>query len=283
MIASVRASEDCAERAKPWILAATILGSSMGFIDLSAVNVALPVLQRDLGASLTSAQWVVNAYTLVSAALTLIGGSAGDRFGRRRVFILGVTIFTAASIACGFASNGTMLIAARVVQGFGSTLMIPNSLAIIGASFGDDERGRAIGTWAGVTSGVGALAPVLGGWLVDAISWRAIFFVNVPVALLTASLTWRHVPADRGTGDAAPLDWLGAALAAGGLGAAAFGLVEAGELGWRHPGVDGALMAGIVLFAAFIAVEGRGRAPMVPLILFRSRVFSGINLQTLLL
>jgi EmrB/QacA subfamily drug resistance transporter len=255
----------------------------MGFIDGAAVNVAVPVLQADLGMSLMSVQWVANAYTLVSAALTLIGGSAGDRFGRRRVFIIGIVVFTLASIACGLAGSGATLISARVVQGLGSTLMIPNSLAIIGASFAVDERGKAIGTWAAVTAGVGALAPVLGGWLIDMISWRAIFFVNVPVALLTLALSWRHVPAETGFGATAPLDWRGAGLAAAGLAAAAFGLVQAGDLGWQHPVVYGSLLVGGVMLAAFIAVEARGAAPMMPLGLFRSRGFSGINLQTLFL
>jgi EmrB/QacA subfamily drug resistance transporter len=283
VIASVAPVAGCAEQAKPWILAATILGSSMGFIDGAAVNVALPVLQTDLAVSLTAVQWVVNAYTLVSAALTLIGGSAGDRFGRRRIFMMGVVVFALASIACGLASSGAALIVARVVQGFGSTLMIPNSLAIIGASFGIDERGKAIGTWAAVTAGVGAFAPVLGGWLIDTISWRAIFFVNLPVACLTLALSWRYVPSGTGLGATAPLDWRGAALAATGLGLAAFGLVQAGDLGWHHPAVYGSLLVGAVMLTAFIAVEARGAVPMMPLGLFRSRAFSGINLQTLFL
>lgn len=283
VIAASPVAVGCAERAKPWVLAATILGSSMAFVDGAVVNVALPVIQAELRTSLNAAQWVENAYTLVMAALTLIGGSVGDRYGRRRVFMLGILVFALASVGCGLASDSLTLVAARVVQGFGATLMIPNSLAIIGASFGSAERGAAIGTWAAVTSGVTALAPVLGGWLVDAISWRAIFFINLPVALATLFLAWRHVPESGVAGKDAPLDWRGAAVVAAGLGALAFGLIESDTLGWRHPAIVGSVVAGLLLLAAFVAIEARSAAPMMPLSLFRSRAFSGINLQTLLL
>ena len=162
----------CTERARPWVLAATILGSSMAFIDGSAVNVALPLIQSDLNVSVQGAQWIVNGYMLMLGALILVGGSAGDRFGRRRVFALGAAIFMAASIGCGLAPNATVLIAARVVQGIGGALLVPGSLALISAAFPAEERGKAIGTWAGFSAVTTALGPVLGGWLVDALSWR---------------------------------------------------------------------------------------------------------------
>src|ERR1700719_3564032 len=185
----IRAAADtpgCAERARPWVLAATILGSSMAFIDGSVVTVALPAIQADLNTSVAGAQWVANAYMLMLGALILAGGAAGDRFGRRRVFALGVAIFTTASVACGLAPNSAALIAARAAQGAGGALLIPGSLAIISAAFPERERGRAIGTWAGAAALTTALGPPLGGWLVDTISWRAIFYINIAIGALAA-------------------------------------------------------------------------------------------------
>src|SRR5262249_40209480 len=210
---------DCLERAKPWVLAATILGSSMAFIDGSVVGVALPAIQADLNASVRDAQWVVNAYMLMLGALILVGGAAGDRFGRRRMFILGATTFTIASVACGFAPGAFTLTVARAAQGIGGAILVPSSLAIISATFAEKERGRAIGTWAGASALTTALGPVLGGWLVDAFSWRAIFFVNVPIALLAVFIAFWRVPESRGTSDNAGVDWPGALLATAGLGA----------------------------------------------------------------
>jgi MFS family permease len=189
---------DCADQAKPWVLAATILGSSMAFIDGSVVNVALPAVQADLATSVSGTQWVVNAYMLTLSALILVGGAAGDRLGRRRVFLLGIVVFTAASVACGLAPSAGFLIAARAAQGAGSAMLVPSSLAIISAAFTASERGRAIGTWAGFSALTTALGPVLGGWLVDAWSWRLIFFVNLPVGAATLWLSFRHVPEYRG-------------------------------------------------------------------------------------
>ena len=283
VITSTPAREPCAERAKRFVLAATIVGSGMAFIDSAVVGVALPVIGTDLRASLPLLQWVVNGYVLVSAALTLIGGAAGDRFGRRRVFIAGITVFTGASIACGLAAGAIPLILARIVQGVGGALMVPNSLAIIGAAFGESEKGRAIGTWAGATSIASALGPVLGGWLTDAVSWRAIFFINVPFAVLAALIAWTRLPESRDPLAAPRLDWPGAALAASGLGALAFAFIEAGERGWHDPAIVIAGGAGVLVLALFLWAEARGSAPMVPLGLFRSSRFSGINLQTLLL
>src|ERR1700730_2149445 len=243
VIASVVVASGCAERSKPWVLAATILGSGMASIDGTAVNVALPVIERDLGASVTAMQWVINAYSLMLAALMLIGGSAGDRFGRRRGFLIGIAIFTAASVCCGLAASAPALVLARGVQGVGGALLIPSNLAIIGATFGENERGKAIGTWAAFAAITAALGPVLGGWLADALSWRAIFFVNVPLALVTVLVTLRHMPESRDRQAPRRLDWRGTVLAAGALAATAFGLIQSSELGWRHPsGLDAPIL-----------------------------------------
>ncbi len=272
----------CADRAKPWVLAATILGSSMAFIDGSVVNVALPAIQTDLGTSVSGAQWVVNAYMLMLSALILVGGAAGDRLGRRRVFALGVTVFAAASVACGLAPRGGTLIAARAVQGMGGAMLVPSSLAIISAAFPDGERGRAIGTWAGFSALTTALGPVLGGWLVDVWSWRLIFFVNVPVGAATLWLALRRVPESRDETDA-PIDWRGGVLAVAGLGAVVQGLTAAATLDWTRPTVAGSLVGGVALLAAFVRHESRTASPMVPLQLFRSRSFTGANAMTFLL
>jgi len=283
VIASTPVREPCAARVKRFVLAATIIGSGMAFIDSAAVGVALPVIGTDLGVSLPIMQWVVNGYVLVSAALTLIGGAAGDRFGRRRVFLMGILLFTAASCACGLATGAAALIAARIVQGAGGALMVPNSLAIIGAAFEESDKGKAIGTWAGATSISGALGPVLGGWLTDVVSWRAIFFINLPFAVIAASIAWARLPESRDPLAAPRLDWAGAALAACGLAALAFAFIEAGTRGWRDLPIVAAGSAGVLVLALFLLVEARGSAPMVPLGLFRSSRFSGINLVTLLL
>lgn len=282
----VRAAADtrgCAERAKPWVLAATILGSSMAFIDGSVVNVALPVIQTDLAASVMQMQWVINAYLLLLGALMLVGGAAGDRFGRRRVFALGIVIFTAASMGCGLATGAIGLITARAVQGVGGALLVPSSLAIISAAFGARERGQAIGTWAAFSALTTALGPVLGGWVIDALSWRVIFFINVPIALVALALVFWRVPESRDVSDNAAVDWRGGLLATLGLGAMAYGLTSAADLAWTHPAVLGPLLAGVVLLAAFLWVEHRVASPMLPLELFRSRTFTGANGITLLL
>ena len=275
-------SEGCPKRSRPWVLAATILGSSTAFIDGSVVTVALPAMQADLAAPVSEAQWIVNAYMLLLGALILIGGAAGDRFGRRRIFIVGVFAFTAASVACGFSPNAPALIAARAVQGAGAALLVPTSLAIISAAFPEQERGRAIGTWAGASALTTALGPVLGGWLTDTWSWRAIFFINVPVAALALAITLWHMPESRNP-DAQKIDWLGAVLAVVGLGCTAYGLTLASEADWADPRVIAALVVGAAVLAAFVWFEGRTRSPMMPLHLFRNRDFSGANAITLLL
>jgi len=273
----------CDERAKPWVLAATILGSSMAFIDGSVVNVALPAIQADIAASVRGAQWVVNAYMLMLGALILVGGAAGDRFGRRRVFAVGVVLFTAASVVCGLAPSATVLIAGRIAQGVGGAVLIPNSLAIISAAFPGEERGRAIGTWAGVSALTTALGPVLGGWLVDIWSWRAIFFINVPLALIVLGVAFWRVPESRDDADVAAVDWRGGMLATLGLAALAYGLTAASDLGWAHPTVLGSLLGGALVLALFLRTEARAVSPMMPLGLFRSSTFSGANAMTLLL
>jgi EmrB/QacA subfamily drug resistance transporter len=255
----------------------------MAFIDGSAVNVALPAIEADLSISIAGAQWIVNAYLLMLSALVLLGGSAGDRFGRRRTFIAGIMIFTLASVTCGLAINIPMLIIARAIQGIGSALLVPGSLAIISASFDEAERGRAIGTWAGFSAITAALGPVLGGWIIDTWSWRIIFFINVPLALVTLGITLRYVLESRNERDQERLDWLGAVLAATGLGAIVYGLIAAPGHGWLYPTVLGALGAGTLILVAFLWVESRAASPMMPLILFRSSRFSGANGMTLLL
>jgi EmrB/QacA subfamily drug resistance transporter len=273
----------CAPAAAPWVLAATILASSMVFIDGTLVNVALPALQRELVASLAGVQWVVEAYALFLAALLLVGGSAGDRFGRRRVFAAGVALFAAASIWCGLASAVRELIVARAVQGIGGALLVPGSLAIISASFDEGERGKAIGTWSAATAVTMALGPVLGGWMIDHWSWRAAFFINVPFAAIVFGLTMRYVPESRSARAGGRLDWPGALLVTLGLGAVVYALIEAPTAGWTAPRVALPTLLGALALAAFVVVEMRQSEPMIPQQLFQSRAFTGANLLTLLL
>ncbi|HKC72594.1 MAG TPA: MFS transporter, partial [Chloroflexota bacterium] len=266
-----------------WILATTILGSSLAFIDGTVVNVALPALQRDLHATAADLLWVIEAYSLFLSALILVGGSLGDHLGRRRIFAVGVALFTLASVGCGLAPGVTYLVVARAVQGVGAALLVPGSLAIISASFDEDHRGQAIGTWSGFTTITSALGPVLGGWLVQHVSWRAVFFINVPLGALTVALLLWHVPESRDEEVSGGLDWWGALLVTLGLGAVVYGFIASGTLGLGHPLVVASLAAGAVALCLFVAVEARSPAPMLPLSLFRSRTFSGTNLLTLLL
>jgi EmrB/QacA subfamily drug resistance transporter len=266
-----------------WTLVATILGSSLSFIDGTVVNVALPVIQRDLGASAANVQWVIEAYSLFLSALILVGGSLGDRFGRKRIYTLGIVIFTLASVACGFAPNIVALIVARAAQGIGGALLVPGSLAIISATFDESRRGAAIGAWSSFTTITTALGPVLGGWLVQALSWRWVFFINVPLAAITLFIIFWRVAESRDTEISGPLDWQGAALATLGLGALVFGLIEASTLGLSAPLVLIAIAVGLAGLVAFVLAEVRSPAPMMPLRLFSSRTFAGANLLTLLL
>ncbi|HZF27178.1 MAG TPA: MFS transporter [Steroidobacteraceae bacterium] len=282
-IRSTRGASPCARSQKRWVLIAAVLASTMAFVDESVVNVALPRIQTDLGTTLAAMQWVVNAYTLCMSALLLIGGAAGDQLGRRRLFLVGVAIFAVASLGCGLAPNAQVLVVSRAVQGVGAAFLIPCSLAIIGAAFDEQERGAAIGIWSGASALAAGLGPMLGGWLVDHTSWRAIFLINPFLAVIALWIGLRHLPESRDP-DAAPgLDWRGSLLVFAGLGALVYGLIEAAVLGWDNPLVFGPVIAGIVLLAAFVLEERRGRAPMMPLQLFRSLRFSGINLLTLLL
>ncbi len=266
-----------------WVLTATVLASSMVFIDGTVVNVALPALQQSLGASLADVQWVVASYALFLASLLLVGGAAGDRFGRRRVFSCGVAVFGAASVWCGLAGSVLELIVARGVQGIGGALLVPGSLAIISASFDEGVRGKAIGTWSAATSLTAALGPVVGGWLIDHATWRAAFLMNVPLAIAVLALTWRHLPESRSGEVHGPIDWPGASLATLGLGAAVFALIEAPTWGWRDARILIAFAVAAVALASFFVVEVRHPAPMIPLRLFRTRNFSGANALTLLL
>lgn len=264
------------------VLAAAILGSSMAFIDGSVVNVALPAVQHGFGSSVAAMQWVVNAYLLSLGALVLLGGALGDRVGRVRVFMAGVALFTAASLACGVAPGAGMLVAARAVQGIGAALLVPGSLAILGATFPAAERGAAISTWSGVGALTTALGPVLGGWLVDAVSWRAIFLLNLPLAAATLWLA-RGIADSRDAAASGVPDWPGAALLAAGLGALTYGFIEAPSRGFGNGPVPLCLGAGVALLAGFAVQERRAASPMVPLDVFRSRVFTGANGLTLLL
>ena len=268
---------------RAWVLAAAVLGSTLAFVDRSVVNVALPAMEDNLHTSLVAMQWVVNAYTLCMSALLLLGGAAADQFGRRLMFIAGVSVFAAASIGCGFAPSVQILIAARAVQGIGAALLIPCSLALIGAAYEERDRGAAIGIWAGASAIAAGVAPLLGGWLVDHSSWRVIFLINPVVALPTLWITLRRVPESRNPDAPHGVDWRGALLAVIGLGSLVYGLIDSSTRGWGNILVIGSLAAGALVLLAFVLTQGVGSSPMMPLGLFRSRRFSGINLLTLLL
>jgi EmrB/QacA subfamily drug resistance transporter len=282
VVRSKAADAPCTPASGPWILAATIIGSAMAFIDGTVVNVALPQIQERMGATAVDAQWIVESYALFLAALILVGGSLGDHYGRRRIFSLGVVLFAAASVWCGLATSPEELIVARAVQGIGGAMLVPGSLAIISASFDEDRRGKAIGTWSGFSGITAAIGPVLGGYLVDNVSWRAAFLINVPLALVVLFIAYRHVPESRDP-DARKLDIPGAVLATLGLGGVVFGLIDAQGSGFGDPLVLLALALGIFALLAFVFVERRSDEPMLPLTLFRSHNFSGANLLTLLL
>src|SRR6266702_4124837 len=272
----------CPSESRPWVLAATILGSSMAFIDSTVVNVALPALQASFHATVVDVQWVVESYGLFLSALILVGGSLGDLFGRRLIFVAGVAIFAAASAGCGLASNIHQLIMARSIQGVGAALLVPGSLAIISTSFDEKSRGQAIGTWSGFTAITSAVGPVLGGWLVQHASWRWAFFINLPLAAAVIAISLWHIPQSHSSVTAS-VDWTGALVASIGLGGIVFGFIESVNLGWRHPLVFGSLIVGFGSLTAFVFVEARVTSPMVPLTLFESRSFGGANLLTLFL
>src|SRR4026208_654880 len=266
-----------------WVLAATILASSMAFIDGTVVNVALPFLQTNLNATAIGIQWVVEAYALFLSALLLVGGSLGDLYGRRRIFNIGVVVFALASVFCGLAANIEELIIARSVQGIGGALLVPGSLALISSTFNEKERGKAIGTWSGFSAMTTAIGPVLGGWLVEHVSWRAVFFLNVPLALAVLVISVWRVPESREENHPGPLDWHGSAWATLGFGAVVYGLIESPRRGFSNPIVAVTLIGGIMCLSGFVWHESRAKNPMVPLRLFRSKDFAGANLLTLLL
>ncbi len=266
-----------------WVLAATIVASAMAFIDGTVVNVALPFLQKELNATVIGVQWVIEAYSLFLAALLLVGGALGDRYGRRLIFIIGVALFAVASGACGIATNINYLIAGRAVQGIAGALLIPGSLAIISASFTPEQRGRAIGTWSGFSAITTAIGPVLGGWLIEHVSWRAVFFLNLPLAAVVVVIAILRVPESRDKNQKDGLDWAGAGLATIGLAGVVYGLIESSRVGFLQPSVLAALVAGAVALTAFVYFEAHTKNPMLPLRLFQSSDFSGANLLTLLL
>jgi EmrB/QacA subfamily drug resistance transporter len=254
----------------------------MAFIDGTVVNVALPALQTYLNATAVDVQWVIEAYALLLSALLLVGGSLGDHYGRRRIFLVGVLIFALASGACGLSGSIRQLIAARAFQGLGAALLVPGSLAIISNSFSEQERGRAIGLWSGLSAITTGIGPVLGGWLIEHVSWRAVFFINLPLALAVVLISLRHI-AENSERERTRVDWFGAVLAALGLGALVYGLIQSSQVAFNNRSVIVALAAGIVVLSLFLFVESRLSQPMLPLTLFRSRTFAGTNLLTFLL
>ena len=281
-IRSANAEVSSVEQGAPWVLVATILASGMAFIDSTVVNIALPALQASLHASVVGVQWVVESYGLFLGALILVGGSLGDLFGRRLIFLVGVGIFAASSIACGLAPNIQQLVTARSIQGVGAAFLIPGSLSIISASFNEKTRGRAIGTWSGFTAITTAVGPVLGGWLIEHASWRWVFFINIPIAAAVITISLWRVPESRNAA-AGHVDWLGALVATVGLGGLVYGMIESVSLGWRDPLVFGSLIVGVACLTGFALIESKTSSPMVPLTLFHSRSFSGANLLTLFL
>src|SRR6202166_342500 len=255
-------------------LAATIMGSSLAFIDGSVVNVALPALARDLKVDPANLSWAINAYLLPLGALILLGGALGDHFGRRRFFQIGIATFTCASVMCAGAPSLPWLLAAHALQGLGAALLLPNSLAILGGGFTGEARGRAIGTWAAAGALAGALGPVVGGWMVDTVGWRTIFLLNPPIAAGAAYLAWKYLEERQETINAAPLDTAGAGLATAALGLLIWALTEASESGEVHSSSWPAAVGGLLLLAAFVWHEGRlGSRAIMPLAMFAAPKF----------
>ena len=265
-----------------WVLLATILGSSLTFIDATVVNVALPALQENLDANVTDVQWVIASYALMLASLILVSGSLGDSYGRKRIFIMGVILFTGTSLWCGLAGSIQELIIARIFQGIGGAMIVPSSLAILSSSFDDNERGKAIGTWSSFTAITAALGPLLGGWLIENYSWRWIFFINLPIAVIVLYSTTK-ISENRSEDRSKKLDWVGATLVTLGLGAIVYGLVESAQLGLGSSEVITLELIGVLLIGIFLIVESKIENPMMPLKLFKSRMFSGSNVLTFFL
>lgn len=263
-----------------WLLAATVLGSGMAFLDGTVVNVALPAIGRDLGGDLRTQQWVLDGYLLTLSALLLLGGALGDRFGRRRIFVIGLVAFTIASVACGLAPNGLSLVLARLAQGIGAAALVPGSLALINALVLPADRGRAVGMWAGMSGVTSALGPFVGGWLVDASSWRWVFLINLPLAAVAVWITARHVGESRVDAEAGRADVAGAVAVTAGLGGVIYALIEAPSRGWDGLTVAAGVV-GVVAVLLFPLIELRAPAPLLPMHLFRSRQFTGANIATL--
>ena len=262
------------------MLLATVLGSGMAFIDGTVVNIALPNIGVELGAGTAALQWTVNGYLLPLAAFILLGGSLGDRFGRRRVFVIGVAWFATASLLCGIAPNVPALIAARALQGVGGALLLPGSLSILQSSFHPDDRSRAIGSWSGLAGIAGAAGPFVGGWLVDVASWRWVFLINVPLAITVVAVAVRHVPESLDPDAARSIDVVGALTGALGLAFLTYGFTAWPERGATDPLVVGTLLAGVVAMIGFLLIEAHSSHPMLPLEIFASRVFSATNVVT---
>ncbi len=262
-----------------WLLVVTVAGSGMAFLDGTVVNVALPAIGRDFDASTSALQWILNGYLLTLASLILLGGSLGDRYGRRRIFVIGVGVFTVASLLCAVAPNVETLIGARLLQGIGGALLTPGSLAIIEASFRPADRARAIGAWSGLGGVATAFGPLLGGWLIGAISWRAIFVINLPIGIFVAWAATRHVPETRDPGASGRIDISGAALAALGLAGTTFALIEVPDKGASATVLIGAV-GGVAAIVGFFWRERRAATPMLPLSIFSSRQFSAANAVT---
>jgi EmrB/QacA subfamily drug resistance transporter len=269
-----------ASRTGHWVLAATVLGSGIAALDATVVGIALPAIGRDFHVGEASLQWVVDAYTLSLAALLLLGGTLGDRYGRRRVFVIGTVWFALASLLCGLAPNATTLIMARALQGVGAALLTPGSLAILQASFTEQDRSRAIGAWSGLGGLATAIGPFVGGWLISAVSWRLVFYINLPVAAAVVAIAVRHVPESRAPGETGPLDVPGAITITGALAGITYGLIAASGQGWSSAPVLSSLLGGITLLTAFLVIEARRQNPMLPLHVFSSRQFSAANAVT---
>jgi EmrB/QacA subfamily drug resistance transporter len=262
-----------------WVVAAAVLGSGVAFLDGTVVNAALPAISRDLHANLGDLQWVLTGYLLTLGSLLVLGGSLGDRYGRRRIFVIGLVAFAATSLLCAIAPDTGMLIMARCAQGVAAALLVPNSLAIVSASFDVDDRGRAIGAWSGLGGIATAIGPFLGGYLIDSVSWRWVFVINLPISAAAILIALRHVPESRDEHAGAHLDVVGSVLLTAGLAGVVFALIEGPGHGWTATSVAVGVL-GVVALVSFLLVEARIANPMVPLGIFRSQQFSGANAVT---
>lgn len=273
----------CALKARPFVLAATIIASAMAFIDGSVVSIAIPAIQSSFGADIQALQWVVNSYLLFLGALILVGGGLGDRIGRRRIFQIGIVIFAVASLFCAVVPNIESLIVARALQGVGAALLVPQSLAIIAANFPKDVRGRAIGTWAAASAATTSLGPPLGGFLIDTLSWRAVFWINLPLSVLALWLAWKYVPESRNERASGAIDWRGSVIAIIAVGSLTYGLSRLSESDASLLIIGVAIVVGLAGVVYFANVESRADNPIAPPSLFRSRVFTIVNIVTIFL